>query len=124
MLRPARTCGGLSKCRCISSPLTLISTENGSSSIERRIVVAVGETIGAVGNGSDTGAHLALRIVQQRVAGRQHHLAPILLAQRLHALTPRRLAAICARRSESRSRGTWQFSRMRYCTSSCSSPAR
>ena len=33
-------------------------------------------------------------------------------------------AAICALRSDSRSRGTWQLSRISSCTSSCNSPAR
>ena len=64
----------------------MISHEIGSSPSISGIVVDVGEAIGAVGNRGDAGAHLALGVVQQRVARRQHGLAAVFRAQRLHAL--------------------------------------
>ncbi len=42
----------------------------GQVAVERRIVEPVGEAVGAVGDGGDPGAHLALGIVQELLAGR------------------------------------------------------
>ena len=57
----------------------------GQVAVERRIVEPVGEAVGAIGDGCDPGAHLALGIVQELLAGRAHHVAPVFLAQRRHA---------------------------------------
>ena len=50
------------------------------------IVEHVLEAVGAVGHGGDAGAHLALGVVQQRLAGREHRRGAVLRAQRLEAL--------------------------------------
>ena len=108
----------------ISSPFTVISTASGSVAVDLLVVEHVLEALGAVGDRGDAGAHLALGVVHAaprrppaRCRCRTWRTAPGSAARR------RRLAAICARRSDSRSRGTWQFSRIRSCTSFCSSPA-
>ena len=54
--------------------------------VDLRIVEHVLEAIGAVRDRGDAGAHLALGIVEQRLAGREHDRGAILGAQRLEAL--------------------------------------
>jgi len=53
---------------------------------ELGIVVGVGEAVGAVGQCRDPGAHLALGIVLQGIADREHGFGAVFAAQRLHAL--------------------------------------
>ena len=59
------------------------------------------------------GAHLALGVVQQRGAGASTVSVPYLAHSAWKRCTPTRFAAIWARKSDSRSGGTWQFSRTR-----------
>ncbi len=53
--------------------------------VDLHIVEAVGESIDAVGNVRDAGAHPSLRIVLQRLAGSEHRRNPVFRAQLLHA---------------------------------------
>ena len=75
--------------------------------------------VGAVGDGGDRRrASCARHSPCSAVAGRQHDVARRTCAHSdWKRWTPSRLAAIWARKSDSRSRGTWQFSRIRSCTS-------
>ncbi len=104
----ARNWSGASKSRVMESPATVMATLSGkvprspNCRTRRR-------SDSAVGNGGDAGAHPAFGIVQQRIARRQHHVGAVLGAQRLETLHATRLAAICARRSDRRSCGTWQL---------------
>ena len=54
--------------------------------VEFRPVIAVGEAVGAVRDGGDAGAHLALGVILQRPAGGEHHVAAVAGAQRGHPL--------------------------------------
>src|SRR5215469_10024355 len=54
--------------------------------VDLRIVEHVGKAIDAVWYGSDSGPHLALGIIEQRVASREHSGNPVFRAQRLEAL--------------------------------------
>ena len=58
----------------------------GERAAEFGIVVGVGEAIGAVRQGRDPGAHLALGIVLQGLTDREHGLGAVFATQRLHAL--------------------------------------
>lgn len=56
------------------------------SAAEFRIIVGVGEAVGAVRQCCNSRAHLALGIVLQGVADGEHGLGAIFAAERLHAL--------------------------------------
>ena len=60
----------------------------------------------------------ALGVVEQRLAGAPHGIGAVRAQSAWTRRTPSRLAANCARRSPSRSCGTWQLSRIRSSTSS------
>jgi hypothetical protein len=54
--------------------------------VDLRIVEHILEAIGAVGHRGNAGAHLAFGIIEQRLAGGEHHRGSVLAAQHLETL--------------------------------------
>ena len=82
---PARICSGASNLSDMPSPFTVTSTASGKVAATSSLSNTSSKRQVPSGMAADGRAHLALGVVHQRRAGRQHRLGAVFRGQRLEA---------------------------------------